>query len=345
MKDATLRRSNAIALLFTLLLACTTLSTAHAQTSRLFRAPSLSDTSIAFRYADDIWIVPLAGGSARRLTSTGNVDGGPFFSPDGQTVAYDAIENGSPNVYTIRADGGVPKQITYHPGGNSVVGWTPDGRDLLFISMRHAFRTYFQMFRIHADGSGLPEQLPLPSAYDGSLSPDGAHLAYNPWLQWEADSWKRYHGGQTQPVWIVDLKTLDLVKVPRENSNDTYPTWLGDAVYFLSDRNGPVSLFKYDTGSKTVKQLVDNHGLDFKTLTGHGTTLAYEQFGTIHLYDTATGADHEVKITADGDLPALAPHLAKIDPHQILNAGHLPHGRARRFRGARRHLHRPRREG
>jgi tricorn protease len=171
-----LRRSNVIALLFTVLLACTAL----AQTPRLFRAPSLSDTSIAFRYADDVWIVPRAGGAARRLTSTGNVDGGPFFSPDGQTVAYDANVNGAIDVYTIPADGGVPKQITYHPGGNSVVGWTPDGHDLLFISMRHAFRTYFQMFRVHADGSGLPEQLPLPSAYNGSLSPDGTHLAYNP---------------------------------------------------------------------------------------------------------------------------------------------------------------------
>jgi tricorn protease len=326
LKGATLRRSNVIALLFVVLLACITVPAQSQTPPRLFRAPSLSDTSIAFRYADDIWIVPRAGGAARRLTSTGNVDGGPFFSPDGKTVAYDSTENGSPDVYTIPADGGVPRQITYHPGGNSVVGWTPDGHDLLFISMRHAVRTYFQMFHIHADGSGLPEQLPLPSAYDASLSPDGTHLAYNPWLQWEADSWKRYRGGQTQPVWIVDLKTLDLVKVPRENSNDTYPVWLGDAVYFLSDRNGPVSLFRYDTGSKTVKQLVENKGLDFKTLTGHGNTLAYEQFGTIHLYDTASGMDQEVKITADGDLPALAPRLAKIDPHQILNADISPTG-------------------
>ena len=164
----------------------------------------------------------------------------------------------------------MPHRVTWHPGGNYTVGWTPDGHDILFQSMQDSFRMYFQLYRVHADGSGLPERLPLPSACDGSLSPDATHIAYNPWLQWEADSWKRYRGGQTQPVWIVDLKSLDMVKVPRENSNDTNPTWLGDSVYFLSDRNGPVALYSYDTRSKEVKELVANRGLDFKTLTGHG---------------------------------------------------------------------------
>ena len=298
---------------------------AGAQTPHLLRDPSLSDSQIAFRYADDIWTVARDGGAARRLTSTGNVTGGPFFSPDGRSIAYDANSGGDTDVYTVAADGGVPKRITFHPGGNYGVGWTPDGRDLLFTSMQDAVRMYFQMFKIHADGGGLPERLPLPSAFDGSLSPDGSHLAYNPWLQWEGDSWKRYRGGQTQPVWIVDLKSLDLVKVPRDNSNDTHPVWLGDAVYFLSDRGaagggpygGAITLFRYDLRTKEVKQLVENHGRDFKSLRGRGNALIYEQFGTIHLYDIASGAEHEVKITLDGDLPKLVPHMAKINPDEI----------------------------
>ena len=206
------------------------------------------------------------------------------------------------------------------------MGWTPDGRDILMQSMQNAVRTYMQLYKVHADGSGLPERLPLPSAFDGSFSADGTHLAYNPFLQWEADSWKRYRGGQTQPVWLIDLKTLDRVKVPRENSNDTHPLWLGDAVYFLSDRNGPTSLFRYDVKTKAVKQLVENHGLDFKTLDGRGGTLAYEQFGTIHLFDIASGAEHEVKITLDGDLPALEPHIAKISGDEIQNVDISPTG-------------------
>ncbi len=302
------------------------LAASHAQAPHLLRGPSLSDTQIAFSYANDVWLVSREGGVARRLTSTGNVNDGPRFSPDGRTIAYTARGAGSMDVYTIPVSGGVPRRITYRPGGNFVSGWTPDGRDILIASMQDAVRTYFQLYKVHADGSGLPERLPLPSAFDGTYSPDATHLAYNPFLQWQAESWKRYRGGQTQPVWLVDLKSLDLVKVPRDNSNDTHPVWLGDAVYFLSDRNGPVSLFRYDLKSKEVKQLVDNHGFELKALSGRGTTLAYEQFGAIHLYDTTTNADRLVDVTLDGDLPALVPHIAKISMEEVQNAGISPTG-------------------
>lgn len=321
-----MRRIAILSFLFTLALFTLPAAMLHGQAPHLLRAPSLSESQIAFRYADDIWLVGRDGGAARRLTSSSNITDGPFFSPDGRTLAYSARVAGNTDIYTIAVSGGVPKRITYRAGGNWVAGWTPDGRDILMQSMQNAVRTYMQLYKVHADGSGLPERLPLPSAFDGTFSADGTHLAYNPFLQWEADSWKRYRGGQTQPVWLIDLKTLDRVKVPRENSNDTHPLWIGDAVYFLSDRNGPVSLFRYDVKTKAVTQLVENHGLDFKTLGGRGGTLVYEQFGTIHLFDPATGAEHEVKITLDGDLPALQPHIAKIAAEEIQNAGISPTG-------------------
>jgi len=298
---------------------------ASAQTQHLLRSPSLSENAIAFRYADDVWTVAKDGGIARRLTSTGNIDAGPFFSPDGKTIAYSARVGNSAATYVIPASGGVAKRITYDPSGDYAVGWSPDSRDVLVISMRDAVRTYLQLYRVHADGSGLPDRLPLPSASDGSYSPDGARLAYSPWLQWQ-EAWKRYRGGQTQPVWIIDLKTLDRVKVPRDNSNDTNPVWLGDAVYFLSDRNGPVTLFRYDLKTREVKQLIENHGLDFKAISGQGNSIAYEQFGVIHLYEIASGDDRVVNIQTDGDLPALEPHLAKIGADEIQNASISPTG-------------------
>lgn len=297
-----------------------------AQTPHLLREPSLSDSEIAFMYADDVWVVSRDGGTARRLTSTGHVTEGPVFSPDGRTIAYTANVEGSTDVYTIPVTGGMPKRITFHPGGNYLAGWTPDGSGLLFTSMQDAIRMYFQIYRVNADGSGIPQRLPVPAASDGAESPDGKFLAYNPWLQWQAASWKRYRGGQTQPVWIVDLKTLELTKVPRENSNDTHPVWIGDAVYFLSDRNGPVTLFGYDTKSKQVKQLLENHGLDLKSFGGLGNTIVYEQFGSLHLLDLTTGKEHAVKVSLDGDLPALEPRLAKIDADEIQNAAISPTG-------------------
>ncbi|MGB7136160.1 MAG: hypothetical protein WBD46_12770, partial [Acidobacteriaceae bacterium] len=146
----------------------------------LLLQPSLSQDQIAFRHADDIWIVARSGGAADRLTSTASVVAGPFFSPDGQTLAYSARIHGNVDVYTVPASGGIARRLTYHPDVDEVVGWSPDGKDVLFLSGRAAWNDFSQLFRIPADGSGLPVAFPLPSANSGSLSPDASAIAYTP---------------------------------------------------------------------------------------------------------------------------------------------------------------------
>ena len=159
----------------------------------------------------------------------------------------------------------------------------------------------------------------------GHYSADGNTLAYVPVAQWQS-AWKHYRGGQTTPVWLVDMKTLDLVKIPRENSNDSSPVWEGNTVYFLSDRNGPVSLFSYDTNTKQVQQVVDNHGYDLKTVSAGPGALVYEQFGSLHLYDLATHQEHAVPVTIQGDLPALTPRLTAIPAKEVENVAVSPTG-------------------
>ena len=291
----------------------------------LLRTPSLSQDKIAFRYADDIWTVSRQGGEAERLTSNGAVDGGPYYSPDGSQIAYTARLRGNNDVYVVPASGGVPRRITWHPAGSMVVGWSRDGKDVLITSGATSYRHFLKLFLVHADGSGVPEQLPLPSGFEGSYSPDGQSLAYQPITKWQ-QAWKRYVGGQTTPIWIVNLKTLDLVKVPRENSNDSNPVWMDNSVYFLSDRSGPVSLFRYDVGTKAVSPVVPNSGLDLKSFQGGPGGLVYEQFGSIHLVDSATNTDKTVSIQIHGDLPNLAPHLAAVTPEEIQNASLSPTG-------------------
>jgi tricorn protease len=300
-------------------------STGANGTPLLLLHPSLSQDQIAFRHADDIWVVARSGGAADRLTSTSSVVAGPFFSPDGQTLAYSARIQGNVDVYTVPAGGGVAHRLTYHPDPDVVVGWTPDGKDVLFLSGRSAWNDFSQLYRIPADGSAMPVAYPLPSADSGSLSPDGTQIAYTPFNQWQK-AWKRYRGGQTNPIWIVNLSSLDLTKVPRDNSNDSNPLWVGDKVYFLSDRNGLVTLFSYDTKTKQVEQLVDNKTFDFKSADAGPGGIVYEQFGSIHLYDLATRTEHAVPITLHGDLPALESSLALIDPHTILNSAISPTG-------------------
>src|ERR1700742_3544795 len=138
-------------------------ASAWSATPLLLRNPSLGSDRIAFLYAGDIWTVPTQGGEARRLTATGAVTDGPYFSPDASQIAYSTHENGLRDVYVISSEGGVPRRLTWDPTGNEVTGWTPDGKKVLFTSERNSHTVLPRLFEVRADGVGPAEVLPLPS--------------------------------------------------------------------------------------------------------------------------------------------------------------------------------------
>jgi tricorn protease len=204
----------------------------------LVRQPTLSKTTIVFVYGGYLWSVPREGGEARQLT-TGGHEGFPLFSPDGRSIAFTGQYDGNTDVYVMPAEGGAPRRLTWHPGQDVAMGWTPDGKRVLFVSDRDAYADFTRLYTVPPEG-GVAEALPMWRVFEGSYSPDGTRLAYVPNFQWQR-AWKRYRGGQTTPIYILRLSDLAVEKVPRENSNDSYPVWFGDTVYFLSDRNGPVT--------------------------------------------------------------------------------------------------------
>ncbi|MGA2987593.1 MAG: PDZ domain-containing protein [Terriglobia bacterium] len=289
----------------------------------LLQSPTLSKTQIAFAYGGDIWIVNRAGGDAQRLVTGTGLLSDPHFSPDGSMVAYTGDYESNLDVYVVAATGGEPRRLTFHPGPDVAVGWTRDGKSVLFRSHRLSYSDPNQLFTVPV-GGGFPSVLPLPMAQDGAYSPDGSHFAYTPYFQWEPD-WKHYRGGQTTPIWIADLSDSSIVKVPRDNSNDRNPLWMGDKVYFLSDRNGPVTLFEYDPKSPQVKQLIKNEGFDIKHASAGPGDIVYEQFGAIFLYDLHSGRTKRVNITVNGDMPQVRPHFEKVEK-QIRNAQISPTG-------------------
>jgi len=300
---------------------------------QLLRNPTVHGSQIAFAYGGDLWVAPLAGGTPRRLTTGVGNESRPFFSPDGKWVAFTGEYDGNQDVYVVAASGGIPKRLTYHPGPDETVGWTPDGNRILFNSPRQSYSYFPRLFTIPADG-GDAEALPLPMGEEGCFSPDGKRLAYVPTVQWQK-AWKRYRGGQTKKIWIVDLADSAIeAEIPRENSNDFNPMWIGETVYFLSDRNGPVSLFAYDIASKAVRQVVENQGLDLKAASADGSRIVYEQFGSLHLFNVADGDGRILDLQVGGDLPQVRPHFERIKPAQIRSAGISPNG-ARAMFGAR----------
>ncbi|MGA8026393.1 MAG: PDZ domain-containing protein [Bryobacteraceae bacterium] len=298
-----------------------------AQTSGhfLFRNPAISDTQIVFEYANDLWIVPREGGEARRLTTGVGREFNAHFSPDGTQIAFSGEYEGNVDIYVVPASGGVPRRLTYHPGPDVAIGWTPDGKRVLFNSRRDSFADSGELYTIAVNGGTLPEALPLSMAEDGSYSGDGAHIAYEPVFHWQ-EAWKKYHGGQTLKIWLADLSDSSVVAIPRENSNDFNPMWVGNKVYFLSDRNGAVSLWAYDVASQKVSEVVKNNGLDLKSASAARDAIVYEQFGSIHVLDLKSGETHAVRIGAAADLAEVRPRFEKITNPMIENSGISPTG-------------------
>jgi tricorn protease len=290
----------------------------------LLRHPTISRTQIVFAFANDLWSVSRDGGEAVRLTTGVGVETDPIFSPDGSRIAFTGEYDGNVDVFVIPAAGGAPKRLTWHPAADRAIGWTPDGKQVIFSSSRTSYSSFSRLFTVPAEG-GFETQLLLDRAVEGSYSPDGSKIAYVPTDQWQK-AWKRYRGGQTTPIWIATLADSGTVKIPRNNSNDFNPMWVGDTVYFLSDRNGPVTLFAYDTRSNQVTEVVKNDGLDFKSATAGPDAIVYEQFGALHVFDLKTRKARAVTVRLAGDLSEIRPHFRKIAANELRAAGISPTG-------------------
>jgi tricorn protease len=226
-------------LILTVSLLLTTAPFAFGQSKNLLlQKPTLVRSRSCFVWRRSV-IVGREGGTASRLTTGTGIETDPVFSPDGTMVAFTGQYDGNTDVYVVPA-AGCPAQATYHPDQDSVVGWTPDGKQILFASTRSSTNPVPRLFTIAIDGV-FPTELPLPMGVDGSYSPDGSRLAYVPTVQWQA-AWKRYRGGQTTPIWIANLANSSIEKIPRDNSNDSGPMWIGDKIYFCPIATVPLNI-------------------------------------------------------------------------------------------------------
>ena len=299
-------------------------SSPSAQTAPvLAQQPVLSATQVVFVFAGDLWSVPRAGGEARRLTAGAGVESNPTFSPNGEWIAFTGQYDGNTDVFVMPAQGGVPKRLTWHPDADTAIGWAPDGKRVLFSSTRTSYSRFRELFLVGLDG-GLAEKVPLPMGFEAAFSPDGDRLAYVP-LSRAFTAWKRYRGGQATPIWIANLANSQIEKLPRETSNDYSPMWVGDRIYFLSDRSEPVTLYSYDLKTKKVSQAIPNSGMDFKSASAGPGAIVLEQFGQIQLYDLASARLTPLKITIAGDISEMRQKYVNVG-RRLTNAHISPTG-------------------
>jgi len=298
----------------------------HEGQTRLLRTPTVSSTQIGFAYANNIWVVPRAGGSARRLTSFQGQTANPHFSPDGRWIAFSGEYAGNFDVYIVPADGGEPKRLTWHPGADMVEGWTPDGKSVLFSSTRATWTPSGapRFWTVPVDG-GVEEPMILPRAYQGKISPDGTHVAYRMNNSWDEER-RNYRGGQNRPIWIVDLKTYDLVSPPWTDSKDVCPVWVDDSVFFISDRDGVANVWEYQTKTKKLTQITKFTDFDVKSMDSGAGTVVFEQAGYVHELDPKSGKEKIINIVATGDFPWMMANWEDVS-NRLTNMALSPTGK------------------
>ncbi len=301
------------------------------QGTQLLRQPTLSEKHIVFVYANDLWMVDRTGGDARRLTTDEGAESLPHFSPDGQTIAFTAQYDGNVDVYSIPITGGVPKRHTWHPGADFVQGWTPDGSAVVFRSTREGRPTRLnRLYQIEVDGV-WPTPLEAPRAAYGEISPDGSKIAYTPITFWDAE-WRNYRGGQAMPIWIVDRKTLELQRTPQpDQERHLDPVWVGDEVYFLSERDYASNIWKYNLQSEVVEQITFHKDFDIKSHDSYGSEIVYEQGGYLHLLDTKTKKSAQLEINVRGDIDWARPRWENVAGRSLTNASLSPNGQRALF--------------
>ena len=308
--------------------------------TRLLSMPAIGAKSIAFVYGEDLWTADIDGKNPKRLTSDLGVESNPVFAPDGSLIAFSAQYDGNTDVYTIPIAGGTPTRLTFHPSPDVVRGFTPDGKSVLFMSNRNVYSSrHAQLFTAPLSG-GMPTQLPIPWGFEASYSPDGKYIAYTP-VRDATAQWKHYRGGTHSRIWIYDVKTHDVVEIPQPKGrcNDLDPNWVGDTVYFRSDRNGEYNVFAVKPtgeavapdGVKAVTEFKDFPVLDINH--DGKEALIFEQAGWLHTMKIGQ-TPSRLKIAINTDAPEARGRFARGAKH-VRDAGVSPSGMrvAIEFRG------------
>ncbi len=314
-------KRSGIALLALLLCGPIALAQSSDKEARLLRQPTIHNDHLAFVYAGDLWLLPSTGGQASRLTTSAGLEMFPRFSPDGKWIAFTAEYDGNREVYVISTNGGEPRRLTYNMDqgslperlgpNNLVMGWTPDSRNVLFRSRFELWNGWMgRLYTIGLDG-GLPEALPIPHGGFTSFSPDGKRIAYNRNFR-EFRTWKRYRGGQADDVWIYDLAAQKLENITNNPAQDFIPMWVGDKIYYLSDRDRTANLFEYDLKTKTERKVTDYTEFDVKWPSAGEGGIAYENGGYLYVLDPATNQSRKVSVTIASDMAVARPLIVPV---------------------------------
>lgn len=304
-----LQKFKSIPLFFIIVLFLPATNLASAQTG-LMRFPDIHNDLIVFVHAEDIWTVPAEGGVAQRITIHDGQERFPKFSPDGSLIAFTGEYDGNSDVYVMNRYGGDITRVTFHPGYDEVVGWHEKKNKIIFRANRNNFPRLSQLYLISPDGSGL-EQLIFHEASQGSFSPDGKMMAYNK-VSRENRTWKRYKGGTAQEVYLYNFETDEEKNLTQFEGTDRIPMWIGDKIYFSSDRNRNLNIYSVDPETGNVEQLTDHKDYDIRRPSMGKDKIVYELGPKLMVLDVITKISNPVDIKIMTDAAEARPYIKNV---------------------------------
>ncbi|MEO5580690.1 MAG: amidohydrolase, partial [Gemmatimonadaceae bacterium] len=179
--------------------------------------------TIAFDLLGDLYLIPIAGGTASQLTSGMAFDAQPRFSPDGKSIAYTSDKDGGDNVWTLDVASRRDKQLTKGKSNRyRSPEWTPDGRYIV-VSRSATPIGASKLWLFHADGGGGTQLIKDPQPLLAGTNPIGAMgAAFGKderfiWYAQRSGAWE-YNAGLPQFV----IATFDRQNGRRENRAGLY---------------------------------------------------------------------------------------------------------------------------
>jgi tricorn protease len=309
-------------------------SSVYAQT-KLLRFPDIYGDRVVFTYGGDLWTAAASGGSAIRLTSHPGMEVFGKFSPDGKWIAFTGQYDGDEQVYVVPSMGGVPRQLTFYPAkgpltprwgwDNQVYGWSSDGKRIFFKSQRDSWALPIaRLYWVSVDG-GPAEALPMPEAGSGDFSPDSTQIVYSPQSR-DFRPEKRYGGGQANALYIFDLKTYATKRITEGPRATRDPIWIGDTIYFNSDRDGHFNLYAYNISTGKTTQITNNKVWDVRWPSSDNEgRIVYELNGELQVLDVKNNKNLALSITVPNE--GLASRPSRISAaNNIESVGLSPKG-------------------
>ncbi|MCY1675101.1 PDZ domain-containing protein [Pseudarthrobacter sp. SL88] len=287
--------------------------------SSYFRFPHLHGDLVTFVAEDDVWIAPLDGGRAWRVSSLQLPARNPRFTPDGKKLVWTVVQGTAPEVVAADVDGGGYRQLTYFGHSTTrVKGFTAGGAVVVTSAFRQAESRHTHAYSVPLEG-GWAEELPFGPVESVAFGPevgDERPVVVASVLSREPAWWKRYRGGTAGKLWIDTDGNGEFERLlPDLEGNFADPLWVDGRVAFLSDHEGYGNLYSVLPNGKDLRRHTDHEDFYVRHAATDGSRVIFESAGELWVLKDLGSEAVRLDITLGSASQSRRPALLKTSKH------------------------------